>query len=78
MPFPKTHDLEKLGRACAQIAPSLEALVDEAVPLTEYAWRFRYPGEVEGPGREEVEAALATARRVYEAVSEQLPSGVCS
>ena len=78
MPFPKTHDLERLGRACAQIAPSLGAVVDEAVPLTEYAWRFRYPGEVEGPGRAEAEAALATARRVYEAVLGQLPSGVRS
>lgn len=78
VPFPKTHDLERLGRACAQIAPSLGAIVDEAAPLTEYAWRFRYPGEVEQPGRDEVEAALATARRVYEAVLGQLPNGVRS
>lgn len=76
MPFPKTHDLERLGRACVQIAPSLGAIVDEAAPLTEYAWRFRYPGEAEGPDRDEVEAALATARRIYEAILEQLPRGV--
>lgn len=75
MPFPKTHDIERLGRACVQVAPSLGAVVDEAVPLTEYAWKFRYPGEVEEPTRDEVEAALAVARRVYAVILARLPSG---
>ncbi len=48
--------------------PSLRDLVDEAAPLTEYGWKFRYPGEAGEATRTEAEAAIATARRVYEAV----------
>jgi len=43
--FRKTHGLEELGEACLRLEPMLRPLVDRAVPLTEYAWRFRYPGE---------------------------------
>ncbi len=43
------------------------------VPLTEFAWRFRYPGEPEDPTPEEAEDALATAREVYEAIATRLP-----
>jgi HEPN domain-containing protein len=43
-PFRKTHSLVELGRQCAVIQPDLEALLREAAPLTEYAWKFRYPG----------------------------------
>jgi len=43
-PFRKTHNLEELGEACIVVDPTLKQSVDEAVPLTEYAWAFRYPG----------------------------------
>jgi len=43
--FRKTHSLEELGEACLQLEPALRPLVDRAVPLTEYAWKYRYPGE---------------------------------
>ena len=42
--FRKTHSLEEIGRVCCEIDPALTDIVDEAVPLTEYAWAFRYPG----------------------------------
>ncbi len=67
-PLPKTHDLEKLGRACVQIDPSLREVIDQAVPLTEYAWAFRYPGPTDEPSPEEARDTLSTARRVYEAI----------
>lgn len=47
-PFRKTHSLEELGQACLSIDRSLEGLVDRSVPLTEYAWKFRYPGGYPG------------------------------
>ena len=47
--------------------------MDRAAPLTEYAWKFRYPGEHEGPAREEAERALAIAREVFEEVLARLP-----
>lgn len=73
-PFRKTHSLEELGEACLVLDPSLRAIVDQAVPLTEYAWRFRYPGEAESPSREEAEAALAVARAAVAAIRSRLPS----
>ena len=62
--FRKTHDIGELALACLEHEPSLEALLRQSAPLTEYAWRFRYPGEVFEPDRREVEAALELAHRV--------------
>ncbi len=73
VPFRKTHDLEEIGEACLAIDPALEEVVDRAVPLTEYAWKFRYPGEPESPTQNEAEASLALARRVYHAIVVRLP-----
>lgn len=72
-PFGKTHNLEQLGEACLRLDSTLRPLVDRAVPLTEYAWKFRYPGEHEGPTREEAERALAIAREAVEAIRARLP-----
>jgi len=68
MPFQKTHNLEELGQQCVTLAAELGALADQAGPLSEYAWKFRYPGESEDPAREEAEQALAVARNVYETI----------
>ena len=72
-PFGKTHNLVELGQACASVAPELEVVLRRAGPLTEYAWRFRYPGEPEGPQLEEATLALATAREVRDAIAARLP-----
>ena len=72
-PFRKTHSLEELGRACCVIDPMLRPCVDEAVPLTEYAWAFRYPGEAPVPDIEEGRSSLSVARSVVEAIVVRLP-----
>jgi HEPN domain-containing protein len=72
-PFRKTHSLEEIGEQCLQIDSSLKSLIDRAVPLTEYAWQFRYPGEPEEPTLEEAQSALAIAKEVCEAVVARLP-----
>jgi HEPN domain-containing protein len=72
-PFRKTHDLEESGEACIAIDATLRETIDRAIPLTEYAWKFRYPGEPEEPTREEADDALAAARDVYAAVAALLP-----
>jgi len=46
------------------------------VPLKEYAWRFRDPGEPDGPSVAEARDALALAREVYEAILSRLPEEV--
>jgi len=72
-PFRKTHSLEELGEQCLQLDPTLKSLVDIAVPLTEYAWKFRYPGEPEEPSVQEVQEALDLAIKFYEAILTRLP-----
>lgn len=72
-PFRKTRDLVELGQLCVGLDVSLEPLLRRAAPLTEYAWKFRYPGEPEEPSREETQEALAIAREVYDAIITRLP-----
>jgi HEPN domain-containing protein len=72
-PFGKTHHLETLGEICLRVEPSLRSVVDSATPLTEYAWKFRYPGEREGPSRDEAERALAIAREAFQSIVTSLP-----
>lgn len=43
------------------------------MPLTEYAWRFRYPGEQEHVDPGEAEDARTLAGDVYEAIAARLP-----
>ncbi len=64
-PFRKTHSIEELGRACTIIEPGLGELVDAAAPLTEFAWRFRYPGDSGEPSRDEAERSLFLARQLF-------------
>jgi len=45
VPFRKTHNLEELGQQCVALDATLGPVADQAAPLTEYAWKFRYPGE---------------------------------
>lgn len=68
MPFPKTHDLGRLGNQAAQLDPSLEELVDRIVDLSKYAWTFRYPGDAIEPSTEEAREALARAKAVVHEV----------
>ncbi len=74
--FRKTHNLEELGESCLRLDSTLKRAVDKAVPLTEYAWKFRYPGEPESPSREEASEAMAIAREVYESLLARLPDDV--
>jgi HEPN domain-containing protein len=71
--FRRTHDLEELGDACRAIDGTLAALVEEADVLSDYAWMLRYPGTVYTPGREETEAMLGVAARVFQEVQSRLP-----
>jgi HEPN domain-containing protein len=75
-PFRRIHDLVELGQQCVALDASLEPLLRRAAPLTEYAWKFRYPGESEEPSKEEAEQALGVAREVHGAILACLPATV--
>jgi HEPN domain-containing protein len=76
VPFGKTHDIAALSRQCAGVDESIPRVGRAAASLTEYAWKYRYPGEERDPTREEAQAALKLAREVYDAVLERLPGEV--
>jgi HEPN domain-containing protein len=61
-PFPKTHDLGRLGNQAVGLDQRLEPFIDEIVELTKYAWIFRYPGEVDQPSVAEAVAVLDRVR----------------
>jgi HEPN domain-containing protein len=74
--FRKTHNLVEIGEIAAAIESSLEPLLRRAAPLTEYAWRFRYPGDLDEPPVEEAREALATALEVFDSLLTRLPAEV--
>jgi len=67
-PFRKTHDLGELCRAVRAAEPALAQVASAVVPLTDYAWEFRYPGDVVDPLAEEVTESLELAAALAEAV----------
>lgn len=75
-PFRKTHDLVELGQQCVDLDAALNSLLGRAAPLTEYAWKFRYPGEPEEPSKQETDEAVSIAREVYDAILSRLPAEV--
>jgi HEPN domain-containing protein len=75
-PLRKTHSLEEIGDQCLRIDQTRKPLVGRAVPLTDYAWKFCYPGEPEEPSLSESQDAFTLAREVYEAILSRLPAEV--
>lgn len=73
IPFRKTHNLDELGQQCVMLDAML-AVADQAAPLTEYAWKFRYPGEADEPNHARAQEALAAARNVYDAILARMPA----
>jgi HEPN domain-containing protein len=71
--FRKTHDIAELGHQVLDIRPQLEMLLRECALLTDYASKFRYPGESADPGPDEVPTAVTLARRLNEAILAELP-----
>jgi HEPN domain-containing protein len=74
--FRKTHSIEELGEQCVGLEPSMMQVVAKAVPLTEYAWRFRYPGAPFAPAMEEATQAITIAEEVLKTVLNLLPKEV--
>jgi HEPN domain-containing protein len=73
VPFRKTHSIEEIGEQCLVVDSTLKTLIDQGVPLTQYAWEFRYPGDIEEPAQEESEEALQIAKKIYQDILKRLP-----
>ncbi len=72
--FRKTHNLTELGGAVARIEPPLAELMRTASLMTEFAWRFRYPGDQATVSHADALHAIETAERVLRAVIDLLPA----
>ena len=72
-PFRMTHDLADLGTQLSVLEPTMEDLLKRAAPLTEYAWKFRYPGDMNEPPKAEADGAVELAQLVIDAVAERIP-----
>ena len=70
--YPFTHDIRKLLDLCAPLDPTLDTALAAAVDLTQFAVRFRYPGE-DQPTPAEACHWLDLARKTYEEIRRRLP-----
>jgi HEPN domain-containing protein len=73
--FPLTHDLAVLLRLCVSIDSGIAPGVEPALDLTQFAARFRYPGEDEIPSLEEARQWVAAAAGVLDCVSMRIARG---
>ena len=76
--FRKTHNLVELGEACAKLLPDIEPLFRRSAGLSDYAWQYRYPGDLDEPDAEEAEDALKLARETVMMILSFLPDEVKS
>ena len=72
--FQKTHDLEKLGRECVEIDPTLGTICGRCAPLSEFAVEPRYPSAWNEPSLDEAKEALLLARELFDAILARLPA----
>ena len=70
--FRKTHILGELSPECLSIDRSLEPVIAQAEGLTQYAWRFRYPGAPYEPDGTESGRALEKAASVVTEIERRL------
>jgi HEPN domain-containing protein len=47
-PFRKTHDLTEIGQECVELDQTLAQISKRAEALSDYAWKYRYPGDPGG------------------------------
>ena len=66
IPFGKTHDLEELLRLTQPTAPSVALLANDLQLLTDFAVKYRYPGQ--NATSAQARKAVAAMRRVRAAL----------
>jgi HEPN domain-containing protein len=76
-PARKTHNLDELGKQCAEIDGSLEIGLRELAVLTAYGWMYRYPGSSEiEPNIADADDAYRLASNAMRMISARLPADV--
>jgi len=70
--YPLTHSLTLLMDLCTELDAALHERILPSVWLTQFAVRFRYPGDFAESSSEQAAEGLATAKAVYASVAERL------
>jgi HEPN domain-containing protein len=73
IPFPKTHDLGRLGSQVVQLDSTMDEPLDRVVDLSKYAWMFRYPGDPVPPTSQEAVEVLARAIALVNQIRARIP-----
>ncbi len=73
VPFPKTHDIERLLVLVETVDKSLADLLVDTTVLTMYGVEVRYPGDMSEATEEEAQDAVALMRKTRDAVRAELP-----
>jgi HEPN domain-containing protein len=72
--FGKTHDLEELIQAIAQIDPKLAQILSPAASLSRFAVSHRYPSAGVAPVTiDQMNEALKLTEKVYDEISSRVP-----
>jgi HEPN domain-containing protein len=72
IPFPKTHELERLVKMCRVVDGTFSRFEQAAQELEPYISEFRYPGGRQTPTETEARTALDHASAIVEYVSTTL------
>ena len=72
-PFPKTHDLERLGKACGALDPGLAPVALRLASISDWAIETRYPGDWKLPTRSQVTKAIQDVRKLLREILRRLP-----
>jgi HEPN domain-containing protein len=70
IPYPKTHDLERLLDLVLVVEPLWAPLRPTAIAITDYAVEVRYPGKT--ASRVETDALLAAAKHIRKLIRDSL------
>ncbi|HOC67519.1 MAG: HEPN domain protein [Candidatus Hydrogenedentes bacterium ADurb.Bin101] len=76
VPFPKTHDIERLLVLVESINKNLVCSLADTTVLTLYAVEVRYPGDMAAATNEEAQDAVALMCKARDAILSALPGAL--
>jgi HEPN domain-containing protein len=72
-PFKKTHDLTKLGKACADLEGGLAAVTGRVASISDWAIETRYPGNWTPLTKTHVLKAIRDVKQLFKRILSSLP-----
>lgn len=70
---PRKHDIAKLAEPLRVVLPEITDWLEVIAPLSDYAWKYRYPFDELPPDAEHARETLAQARQFCDWARGQIP-----